>query len=176
MFDADRRIARLPGPPFKFLDRITAIDADAWTLAPGGWIEAQYDVPPDAWYFRANRQPAMPFAILLEIALQPCGWLAAYLGSALRSREDLSFRNLGGTATLHEEVFRDGGTLTVRVRMTKVSEAGGMIVQSFDLQVWRAGRIVYDGDTPVRLFLSRRAGPADRHPRRIGPTVSTRRR
>jgi acyl transferase domain-containing protein/3-hydroxymyristoyl/3-hydroxydecanoyl-(acyl carrier protein) dehydratase len=152
VFDADRRIARLPGPPFKFLDRITAIEADAWTLAPGGWIEAQYDVPPDAWYFRANRQPAMPFAILLEIALQPCGWLAAYLGSALRSREDLSFRNLGGTATLHEEVFRDGGTLTVRVRITKVSEAGGMIVQSFDMQVWRAGRIVYDGDTQFGFF------------------------
>jgi PfaB family protein len=152
MFDVDRRIARLPGPPFKFLDRITVIEADAWTLAPGGWIEAQYDVPPDAWYFRANRQPAMPFAILLEIALQPCGWLAAYLGSALRSREDLSFRNLGGTATLHEEVFGDSGTLTVRVRMTKVSEAGGMIVQSFDLQVWRAGRIVYDGDTQFGFF------------------------
>ena len=152
VFDADRRIARLPGPPFKFLDRVTAIDADAWTLAPGGWIEAQYDVPPDAWYFRANRQPAMPFAILLEIALQPCGWLAAYLGSALRSREDLSFRNLGGTATLYEEVFRDGGTLTVRVRITKVSEAGGMIVQSFDMQVWRAGRIVYDGDTQFGFF------------------------
>ena len=152
VFDADRRIARLPGPPFKFLDRITAIHAEAWTLAPGGWIEAQYDVPPDAWYFRANRQPAMPFAILLEIALQPCGWLAAYLGSALRSGDDLSFRNLGGTATLHEEVFSDGGTLTVRVRMTKVSEAGGMIVQSFDLQVWRAGRIVYDGETQFGFF------------------------
>lgn len=152
VFDTDRRIARLPGPPFKFLDRITAIDADAWTLAPGGWIESQYDVPPDAWYFRANRQSSMPFAILLEIALQPCGWLAAYLGSALRSREDLSFRNLGGTATLHEEVFGDGGTLTVRVRLTKVSEAGGMIVQSFDMQVWRAGRIVYDGDTQFGFF------------------------
>jgi len=152
VFDADRRIARLPGPPYKFLDRITDIHAEAWHLAPGGWIEAQYDVPPDEWYFRANRQPSMPFAIVLEIALQPCGWLAAYLGSALRNKDDLSFRNLGGTATLYEEVFGDAGTLTVRVRITKVSEAGGMIVQSFDMQIWRAGRIVYAGETQFGFF------------------------
>ncbi len=173
VFDADRRIARLPGPPFKFLDRITAIHANAWTLAPGGWIEAQYDVPPDAWYFRANRQPSMPFAVVLEIALQPCGWLAAYLGSALRSQDDLSFRNLGGTATLYEEVFADAGTLTVRVRITKVSEAAGMIVQSFDMQVWQAGRIVYDGDTQFGFFssvaLSQQVGIRDASTRRYTP-------
>ena len=142
----------MPGPPYTFLDRITDIHAEAWQLVPGGWIEAQYDVPPDGWYFRANRQQSMPFAVVLEIALQPCGWLAAYLGSALRNRNDLSFRNLGGTATLYEEVFGDAGTLTVRVRITKVSEAGGMIVQSFDMQIWRAGRIVYDGETQFGFF------------------------
>jgi 3-hydroxymyristoyl/3-hydroxydecanoyl-(acyl carrier protein) dehydratase len=152
VFDADRRIARLPGPPYTFLDRITDIHAEAWHLEPGGWIEAQYDVPRDGWYFRANRQQSMPFAIVLEIALQPCGWLAAYLGSALHSRDDLSFRNLGGRATLYEELFGDAGTLTMRVRMTKVSEAAGMIVQSFDIQIWRAGRIVYDGDTQFGFF------------------------
>ena len=41
----------------------------------------------------------MPFAVLLEVALQPCGWLAAYMGSALDQHVDAAFRNLGGTAT-----------------------------------------------------------------------------
>ena len=50
-------------------------------------VEAEYDVPPDAWYFAADRQARMPFAVLLEVALQPCGWLAAYVGSALTSDE-----------------------------------------------------------------------------------------
>ena len=180
VFDADRRIARLPGPPFKFLDRITAIHADAWNLAPGGWVEAQYDVPVDAWYFRANRQRSMPFAVVLEIALQPCGWLAAYLGSALRSREDLSFRNLGGTATLYEEVFNDAGTLTMRVQITKVSEAAGMIVQSFDMQIWKAGRVVYDGDTQFGFFssaaLARQVGIRDAADRRHVPDADEVRR
>ena len=169
----DRRIARLPGPPFKFLDRITAIHAEAWNLAPDGWIEAQYDVPHDAWYFRANRQASMPFAVILEIALQPCGWLAAYLGSALRSDEDLSFRNLGGTATLYEEIFPTAGTLTVRVRITKVAEAGGMIVQSFDMQVWQAGRITYGGNTQFGFFsapaLAQQVGIRDAWERRYTP-------
>jgi acyl transferase domain-containing protein/3-hydroxymyristoyl/3-hydroxydecanoyl-(acyl carrier protein) dehydratase len=151
-FDDERRIARLPGPPYKFLDRITEVRAEAWRLTTGGWIEGQYDVPPDAWYFAANRQASMPFAVLLEIALQPCGWLAAYLGSALQSEQDLSFRNLGGTAVLHEEIFPDAGTLTTRVRITKISEAAGMLIESFDMQIWRAGRIVYDGETMFGFF------------------------
>ena len=58
----------------------------------------------DAWYFRESRQPQMPFSVLLEIGLQPCGWLAAYLGSALTSPIDLSFRNLDGKAMQHRAV------------------------------------------------------------------------
>jgi PfaB family protein len=152
VFDGERRIARLPGPPYQLLDRVTEVHAAPWVLDTSGWIEGQYDVPPDAWYFRANRQASMPFAVLLEIALQPCGWLAAYKGSALRSATDLSFRNLGGTATLYEEVFPDAGVLSTRVRLTNVSEAGGMIIEQFDMQIWREGRIVYDGNTSFGFF------------------------
>lgn len=125
IFDTDnRRIARLPGPPYQFLDRVTSVEPPPFVLKADGWIEAEYDVPPNAWYFAANRQASMPFAVLLEIALQPCGFLAAYAGSALTSDQDLSFRNLGGEAKLHKEVFGDAGTLRVRVRMTNVSRAG----------------------------------------------------
>ncbi len=155
VFDTDRRIARLPGPPYQFLDRITRIDGcQPFVLEATGWIEGQYDVPRDAWYFAANRQASMPFAVLLEVALQPCGWLAAYLGSALRSGEDLSFRNLGGSATQLAEVFADVGTLTTRVRLTSVAEAGGMIIQKFDMQVWAGANCVYDGDTSFGFFTS----------------------
>lgn len=152
VFDAERRIARLPGPPFCFLDRITELEPAPWRLEPGGWIEAEYDVPPDAWYFAANHQRSMPFCVLLETALQPCGWLAAYLGSALRSEQDLHFRNLDGEATLYGEIHPDIGTLTVRVRMTACSEAAGMILQEFDFQLWGGGRLLYDGSTGFGFF------------------------
>ena len=61
----------------------------------------EYDIPQDAWYFLSNGAKTMPFAVLLEAALQPCGWLASAVGSALRVDEDLSFRNLDGEDILH---------------------------------------------------------------------------
>ena len=153
VFDSERRIARLPGPPFQLLDRIVHTGgARPFELATTDWIEGEYDVPPDAFYFRANRQSSMPFSVILEVALQPCGWLAAYCGSALRSKADLSFRNLGGKAVLHEELFADAGTLTTRVRLTSFSEAGGMIIQKYDMKVLRVGRPVYEGDTSFGFF------------------------
>jgi 3-hydroxymyristoyl/3-hydroxydecanoyl-(acyl carrier protein) dehydratase len=94
----------------------------------------------------------MPFCVLLEIALQPCGWLAAYAGSALHSRRDLKFRNLGGKAVLHRQVTPDSGTLTMRCRMTKVSEAAEMIIENFDFEVLADGRPVYTGDTYFGFF------------------------
>ncbi len=153
IFDSERVIARLPGAPYKFLDRIVEIkNCRQWELAAGGVIEAEYDVPPGEWYFESGRQKSMPFAVLLEVALQTCGWLAAYLGSALTSPTDLSFRNLGGTAVQYAEVFPDAGILTTRVKITKVSQSGGMIIQDYDLEVLCKGRTVYKGATQFGFF------------------------
>jgi acyl transferase domain-containing protein/3-hydroxymyristoyl/3-hydroxydecanoyl-(acyl carrier protein) dehydratase len=152
IFDEGRRIARLPRPPYAFMDRVVEVNQEPWVLQSGGWVEAQYYVPRGEWYFAANRQPTMAFAVLLEVALQPCGWLAAYAGSALRSPEDLKFRNLGGTGTLLQELRDDCGWLRIRVRMTKVSEAGGMIIENFDMQVLQGDTVVYDGTTYFGFF------------------------
>ncbi len=153
MFDAERKIARLPGPPFQFLDRVVSIEnCEPWKLEAGGEIVAQYDIPLEAWYFAANRQPTMPFAVLLETALQPCGWLAGYLGSALTSETDLSFRNLGGKAIQYREVTPQSGTLTTKVKITKVSQSGGMIIQNFDYHLSCNGEPVYVGDTYFGFF------------------------
>jgi acyl transferase domain-containing protein/3-hydroxymyristoyl/3-hydroxydecanoyl-(acyl carrier protein) dehydratase len=152
-FDQDRVIARLPGPPFQFLDRIVSIKhCEPWQLKAGAVIEGEYDVPADAWYFGANRQQGMPFSVLLEIALQPCGWLAAYLGSALTSETDLSFRNLGGKAVQMLPVTADTGTLRIRVKMTNVALSGGMIIQNYDYEVLCAAGTVYKGDTYFGFF------------------------
>ena len=151
-FDRDRRLARLPRDPYLFVDRVLAVEPEPWVLQPGGWVTCAFDVAPDAWYFAASRQETMPFAVLLEAALQPCGWLAAYLGSALVSDTDLHFRNLDGHGTQHREVARDAGTLTTRARLTKTSQAGGMILQEFDIEVWRGVERVYSGQTGFGFF------------------------
>ena len=152
-FDDGRFIARLPRPPYAFLDQVAVVDAEPWKMAPGGVIDARYEVPDNAWYFDANRQDVMPFAVLLEVALQPCGWFASYMGSALTSQDDLLFRNLGGTATQHLPVLRTTGGLNTRVSVTNVSASGGMILQSFAFEMTDdAGRTVYDGDTYFGFF------------------------
>jgi len=152
IFDYDRRIARLPRPPYFFMDRVIKAAPEPWVLKPGGWIEAQYDLRGDAWFFTADGSGTMPFCVLLEIALQPCGWLAAYLGSALKSKVDLKFRNLGGRAILHHQIFPETKTLTMRCRMTKVSEAGGMIIEHFDMEVLDGRRMIYSGETSFGFF------------------------
>ncbi len=152
VFDRDRVIARLPGPPFQFLDRIVEVSGRPFEMKAGASCVAEYDVPETAWYFGENRCRLMPFAVLLETALQPCGWLAAYCGSALTSPEDLSFRNLGGQATQLRPVRPESGTLTTRVRMTSVSQSAGMIIQHFDMQVQDAIGPVYEGTTYFGFF------------------------
>jgi acyl transferase domain-containing protein/3-hydroxymyristoyl/3-hydroxydecanoyl-(acyl carrier protein) dehydratase len=152
-FDTDRILARLPGPPYQFLDRIVALEGEKWAMQPGASATAEYDIPPSAWYFKENAQATMPFAVLLEVALQPCGWLAAYCGSALTSPIDLSFRNLGGIATQFLEVTPETGTLITRVKLTKVSQSGGMIIQGYDMEMTDAsGRTVYEGTTEFGFF------------------------
>ncbi len=153
VFDSERVIARLPGPPFQFLDRVVSIKGcEPWVLQAGGEIVAQYDVPPNAWYFNADRQRRIPFAVLLETALQPCGWLAGYVGSALTSDIDLSFRNLGGTATQFREVTPESGTLTTTVKMTRVSNSGGMIIQHYEFDLRCNDEPVYVGNTYFGFF------------------------
>jgi len=151
-FSKDRFIARLPSPPFLLVDRIPHIEPEPWVLKPDGWIQAEYDISPDAWYFAANRNPLMPFGILLEIALQPCGWLAAYMGSALRSTHDLKFRNLGGTGTLFRQIPQKKGTLKTQARLTHVSEAAEMIIEQFDFRVLLDDALVFKGDTNFGFF------------------------
>ena len=152
VFDHDRIIARLPGPPYQFLDRVIETAGAPWVMAPGVRAVAEYDIPPDAWYFAADRGDRMPFAVLLEAALQPCGWLAAYMGSALTSDVDLSFRNLGGSATQFAAIDRRTGTLRTEVTTTKVSKSGGMIIQSYDIEMTAGGRPVYRGETTFGFF------------------------
>ncbi len=84
-FDGPERCPRLPGPPYLFMTRITAIDAPKGVPVSGGTLEAEYQIPPDAWYFSENGNRTMPYAVLLEAALQPCGWFASYKGSVLHS-------------------------------------------------------------------------------------------
>ncbi|MEM6790496.1 MAG: 1-acyl-sn-glycerol-3-phosphate acyltransferase [Myxococcota bacterium] len=151
VFDGPRRVARLPGPPYHFMTRVAQIDAVGGAMEPGGSVVVEYDIPADAWYFERGA-PVMPFAVLLEAALQPCGWLASFVGSALTSDTDLAFRNLDGTGTLHAEVRPDAGTLRTRTKIVSIASSAGMIIESFEVQCFAGDTLVYEMDTVFGFF------------------------
>ena len=151
-FDGDRFIARLPGPPYCFLDRIIDVQGKPWQVEVPAACTSEYFPVPDAWYFDASGVDEMPFAVLLEIALQPCGWLAAYIGSALTSDQPLQFRNLGGSATLLKPIGRDSGLLTTTVQLTSADHAAGMWIQHYDIEVSGTDGPVYRGNTYFGFF------------------------
>lgn len=135
-YDGVRRPPRLPGPPYHFVSRVTRFEGEAWTKKPGPSVEVEYDVPPDAWYFEGGR--SMPYAVLLEVALQPCGWLATASGCALGREVDVRFRNLDGEGEALAEVLPSAERLTTTATLTSVSDTAAMSIVSFDV-VTRAG-------------------------------------
>ncbi|MFN4260416.1 MAG: beta-ketoacyl synthase N-terminal-like domain-containing protein [Gemmataceae bacterium] len=170
IFDDNRFIARLPGPPYLLLSRVTSIEGDAWILQEGNTVVTEYEVPLDAWYFHSNRQPVMPFAVLQEIALQSCGFLAAHMGSALISDMDLHFRNLGGEAVQLAPVYPDAGTLTTRARVTRISRAANMMIQQYEFETRCGDTLIYRGETVFGFFtaaaLAQQVGIAEASPYR----------
>src|SRR5262249_58638339 len=85
------------------MSRVTAVEGPYQGMAIGSAVAAEYDVPDEAWYFADNAAPTMPAAALMEIALQPCGWLGCYVGSPVQIDAELLFRNLDGEV----QVLRD---------------------------------------------------------------------
>ncbi len=154
-FDGHRRTPRLPGPPYLFLTRVTQVDGAMGGLESGKRLEFEYEVPDDAWYFDENGARVMPFAVLLEAALQPCGWTASYVGSTLTSESDFLFRNLDGKGTILAEVFPQSGTLRTVVDIKGISRSSGMIITSFHVQCFLGegeDQPVYDLDTVFGFF------------------------
>jgi len=151
--EGERRIARLPRPPYQFLDRISEVAGEPFVMQAGASVTAHFDVRPDHWYFQSNRQREMPFSVLLEVALQPCGWLAAYVGSALTSEHNLRFRNLGGEAVQLARLTAAVDVITTRVDLTGVSASGGMIIQHYTM-VLSSERLgpLYEGTTYFGFF------------------------
>ena len=94
----------------------------------------------------------MPFSVLLEVALQPCGWLSLGTGLPLLSAEPLHFRNLDGALTALREVRPDTGTLTTCVRLVDVSRSGGMSLVFFEVETLVSGEPVLRLTTSFGFF------------------------
>ena len=151
-FDGPMRVPRLPAPPYLFMTSVNRIDGEMGAMAAGASVESEYAIPADAWYFDANGARVIPFFVLLEAALQPCGWLASYSGFAVNAKEELFFRNLDGSAIVHSNVGPDDGILTTRAKLVSVSRIGGTVIVGFEVQT-RCGNLpIVDMNTSFGFF------------------------
>lgn len=151
-FDAGR-VPRLPGPPYHFMSRVVALDCPAGEPTLGGTIAVEYDIDPDAWYFADNAAPVMPFCVLMEVLLQPCGWLASYMGFALASDDDLAIRNLDGdNARVLAEIARGDRRIRTEATLTRFSRAGGITLIAFAVKALVDGRPLMELETAFGFF------------------------
>jgi acyl transferase domain-containing protein/3-hydroxymyristoyl/3-hydroxydecanoyl-(acyl carrier protein) dehydratase len=148
-FVGPRRGPRLPGPPYHFISRITAVQGPYQGMAVGSTVDAEYDVPDLAWYFD---RPTMPVSVLMEIALQPCGWLGCYVGSPVQMDTELLFRNLDGDLRVFREVRPDTAVVCTKVRLTAVSHINGMIIESFEIECVADGAPLLRGTAVFGYF------------------------
>ncbi|MDQ1474367.1 MAG: hypothetical protein QOJ99_5847, partial [Bryobacterales bacterium] len=161
-FEHGMRLPRLPSPPYHLVTRVTSVSGEFGVEKPGTWFTSELDVDGSEWFFRDNGTAVMPFGVLIESVLQPCGWLGSYCGTALRSDVEVFFRNLDGTLTVHNPVPAARGTLKTRSTMTKVSSSGGMTIQFFEVHTTLNGKPILDAVTSFGYFraehLVRQAG------------------
>ncbi len=143
---------RFPNPPYLFMTRVSELTANMGRPTEGSRMEALYDIPVEAWYFGADSQ-VMPFAILMEIALQPCGCLAALnLDAEERPVPHLLFRNLDGKSVLHRSVTSRDKTIRTTALLTSHSKSGETIIVKFEVRCFSGEEEVFTLDTTFGFF------------------------
>jgi acyl transferase domain-containing protein/3-hydroxymyristoyl/3-hydroxydecanoyl-(acyl carrier protein) dehydratase len=151
-FDVNQRCPRLPGPPYHSMTRITRVDGEFGVERTGSSVEAEFDLAPDAWYFTESAFGEMPFSILIEAGLQPCGWLSCFTGIPLRSPREIYFRNLDGSARIHRAVPAGRGVITTRAKLINIARQGTVTLVSFDVQMLLDGQPLLDMKTGFGFF------------------------
>jgi 3-oxoacyl-(acyl-carrier-protein) synthase/3-hydroxymyristoyl/3-hydroxydecanoyl-(acyl carrier protein) dehydratase/1-acyl-sn-glycerol-3-phosphate acyltransferase len=149
--EGPRRVARLPGPPYHFMSRVVEVSGPLAGLRVGSHVVAEYDVPRTVWYLEQNGSASMPLAVLMETALQPCGWLATYVGVTLAEIELLP-RNLDGNLRLSAALGPDTGTVRTRATLTSLSRSAETIIVAFAIECWVGEQRAIEANTVFGFF------------------------
>lgn len=158
-----RRSSRTPNGDLQLMSRILQIDGERMNFANQPTLVSEYDVPLKPWFVQHNfsghdlsgheQIPTIPYAIYMEIALQPCGFLSAYLGSTLLfPQQDFQFRNLDGTGELLAELDLRGKTITNNVTLLSSTALEGVIIQEFTYALACDGQPFFRGTASFGYF------------------------
>ena len=149
----DRRVPRIPNGALLLMDRVLEISGTRGKLNQPSGIITEYDVPLDAWFIQDNGSNTTPYSVLMEMALQPCGFMSAYLGTMLISpASNLYFRNLDGEATILRQVDLRGKTVRAWAKLTGHTVNEETVIQKFEFRLETENQPFYKGSSVFGFF------------------------
>ncbi|MBP6518023.1 beta-ketoacyl synthase N-terminal-like domain-containing protein [Shewanella sp.] len=145
---------RTPCGDLQLTTRVIAIDGKRGELKKPSSCIAEYEVPATAWYYDKNSHHAvMPYSVLMEISLQPNGFISGYMGTTLGfPGQELFFRNLDGNGKLLRHVDLRGKTIVNDSRLLSTVIAGSNIIQNFSFELSCDGEPFYQGKAVFGYF------------------------
>jgi len=145
---------RTPCGDLQVVTQVVEVKGNRLELGKESSCIAEYYVPADAWYFTKNSHDNwMPYSLIMEIALQPNGFISGYMGTTLKYPEkDLFFRNLDGSGTLLKQIDLRGKTIVNKSVLVSTAIAGGAIIQSFTFDLLVDGETFYKGTAVFGYF------------------------
>lgn len=145
---------RTPCGDLQLTTRVVAIDGKRGELKKPSSCIAEYEVPANAWYYDKNSHHAvMPYSVLMEISLQPNGFISGYMGTTLGfPGQELFFRNLDGNGKLLRHVDLRGKTIVNDSRLLSTVIAGSNIIQNFSFELSCDDEPFYQGKAVFGYF------------------------
>jgi 3-hydroxymyristoyl/3-hydroxydecanoyl-(acyl carrier protein) dehydratase len=148
-----RRHPRIPNGDLLLMSRVVSIDGTRLEFDHPSSILSEYDVPEQAWFWTLEDEALPPFSVLMEIALQPCGFLAAYLGSSLLFPQvDYFFRNLDGNGCVLQPLDVRGKTIVCEAKLLSTVTSGNTIIQKFTFMLSCEGTAFFGGESVFGFF------------------------
>jgi len=148
-----RRAPRIPNGDLQLVSRVLQVDGQRYDFSRPSSLVSEYDVPENAWFFGQSASPVIPYSMIMEIALQPCGFLCTYMGATMLYPDaDLCYRNLSSDAMLHFVPDLRGKTVTAWSELLDVSRAAETIVLNYNYTLEVDGKRFYEGKTQFGYF------------------------
>ncbi|MFF8101246.1 beta-ketoacyl synthase N-terminal-like domain-containing protein [Streptomyces sp. NPDC016640] len=137
--DAFRARVRLPAPPYHFVTRVTALDAEPGVLRPAR-ITTEYDVPEDAWYAVDG---GVPPAVTVESG-QCDLLLVSYLGIDFRNRGERVYRLLDSSLIFRGGLPTTGQTLRYEISIDRFVHQGETTIFFFSYDCYADGELILE--------------------------------
>jgi len=148
-----RRYPRIPNGDLMLMSRVLEINGKRGKFDSESSIVVEYDVPDKAWFFRDSGYNSLPYSVMMEIALQPCGFLSAYLGTSLIIPNiDFYFRNLDGTGKVFADPDLRGKTIKCAATLRSTIISDDTIIQKFTFELTCRGEKFYQGSSIFGFF------------------------